>query len=94
MSNLKPSSAYEYGTLDYFHARIIELEKERNRYKDESKYYRVELAKSHEILGRILHQTSERWDSVRITEFYPTNNLYNKRSVTNPTGAKQENKDE
>ena len=55
---------------------------------DESKYYRTQLAKSHEILGRVIHQLSERWDSVRLTEYYPTDNLWGKRTVNNPKGEK------
>ena len=45
-----------------------------------SDYYRDELAKAHAILGRVVHQASERWDSVRLTSFFPTDNLYSKRS--------------
>ena len=56
--------------------------------REEVDYYRKELAKSHEILGRTMHQLSERWDTVRLTEYYPTDNLSNKRSITNPSGSK------
>ena len=45
------------------------------KYRRESEYYRAELAKAHALLGRVLHQASERWDSVNITEYFPTNNL-------------------
>lgn len=78
------SSDYIHGTLKYYHARVIELEKERNVAGNEADYYRTELAKAHEILGRVIHQTSERWDSVRLTEYYPTDNLHNKRNIKNP----------
>jgi hypothetical protein len=81
------SSDYEYGTLEYFRACVLELEEERNVANDESNYYRTELAKAHEILGRVIHQTSERWDTVRLTKYYPTDNLHNKRSIKNPKGV-------
>lgn len=68
--------------------RIIELEKERDEYKNESNYYQTELAKAHEILGRVIHQTSERWDTVRLSKYYPTDNLHNKRTVGNSKGEK------
>lgn len=81
------SSDYEYGTLEYFHARVIELEKERNIADDEADYYRTELAKAHEILGRVIHQTSECRDSVRLTKHYPTDNFHGKRNINNPKGG-------
>lgn len=81
------STDYEYGTLEYFHARVIELEKESNIANNEVNYYRTELAKAHEILGRVIHQTSERWASVRLTKYYPTDNLYGKRNIENPKGV-------
>lgn len=80
------SSQFKYGTLEYFHERVLELEKERDTYCDESKYYQTELAKSHEILGRVIHQLSERWDSVNLTKYFPTDNLQGKRTVGNPKG--------
>lgn len=83
---VRRSSDYEYGTLEYFHAKVIELEKDRNLANDEVDYYRTELAKAHEILGRVIHQTSERWDNVRLTKYYPTDNLHNKRNINNPKG--------
>lgn len=84
--NIENSADYKYGTLEYFHARTIELEKRYNKARDEISYYREELAKAHEILGRVIHQLSERWDTVRLTKYYPTNNLDNKRNVNNPEG--------
>ena len=80
------SDEYEYGTLEYYRTRVTELEEERNIEIDRSSYYQTELAKSHELLGRILHQTSERWDTVRLTKYYPTDNLHNKRTIKNPLG--------
>jgi chromosome segregation ATPase len=65
---------------------ISDLEVSRNKKQEESDYYREQLAKSHEILGRVLHQTSERWDSVNITSYYPTDNLWRKRTIHNPSG--------
>lgn len=91
---LKPSSEYEYGTIEYFHSRVIELEKERNRESESSKYYRGELEKSHALLGRVIHQTSERWDTVNISSYFPTDNLHRQRNLNNPRGKpdKQTNK--
>lgn len=86
MKNNGKSSDFEYGTLEYYHLRVIELEKARDTACDESDYYRTELAKAHEILGRVIHQLSERWDTVRLTQFYPTDNLWNKRTINNPSG--------
>ena len=86
MIDLKASSKYKYGTLKYFHARVIELEKERDNKGKEAVYYREQLAKAHEVLGRIVHQVSERWDNVNLTSYYPTDNLWNKRNIDNPEG--------
>ena len=90
MCKLNSSSNHEYGTLDYYHHRVLELEKERDSYNDESKYYQKELAKAHEILGRVIHQLSESWDSVNLTKYYPTDNLWGKRTCGNPKGKKIE----
>lgn len=62
------------------------LEKQIDKWKEEAKYYREQLNKAHEILGRVLHQLSERWDSVNLTEYFPTDNLHRKRSFDNPSG--------
>ncbi len=80
-------SVHDYGTLDYYKEAVLRLEAERNNANDLADYYRVELAKAHEILGRVIHQTSERWDSVRLTEYFPTNNLHSNRTLRNPKGA-------
>ena len=77
---------FKYGTLEYYHTRVIELEKARDKAISEARYYQTELAKSHEILGRTMHQLSERWDSVRLTKYYPTDNLHGKRTIINPEG--------
>jgi hypothetical protein len=84
------SSDNEYDTLEYYRARVSELEKERNVEIERSSYYQTELAKSHELLGRILHQTSERWDTVRLIKYYPTDNLHNKRTIKNPSGKQND----
>ena len=86
---MEKSNDFEYGTLEYFHLRTKELENERNTAQEESNYYRTELAKAHEILGRVIHQLGERWDTVRLTKYYPTDNLFNKRTVGNPNGIKE-----
>lgn len=57
----KRSSDHQYGTPEYYHLRVVELENDRNRAYKEAEYYRKELAKAHELLGRTIHQTSERW---------------------------------
>jgi len=82
------SSDFEFGTIDYYHARVIELEKECYISDKEAEYYQTELAKAHEILGRTIHQLSERWDSVKLTKYYPTNNLWGRRTIGNPEGKK------
>lgn len=66
--------------------RALYWEKECKRSDQEAKYYRAELVKAHALLGRVVHQLSERWDSVNLTEWYPTDNLTHKRCITNPSG--------
>ncbi len=39
-----------------------------------SRYYKEELAKAHALLGRILHQHSEKMASVNLNENFPTDN--------------------
>ena len=56
------------------------------KHSAEIKYYQEELNKAHALLGRIVHQCSERWDTVRLTKYFPTDNLHNKRTVQNPEG--------
>lgn len=80
------SSDFEFDTLDYYRARVRELEKERDIASKQSDYYQTELAKAHELLGRVIHQTSERWDTVRLTKYFPTDNLHGKRTIGNPEG--------
>jgi len=61
-------------------------EKEAKRNSDAEQYYRSQLSKAHEILGRVIHQLSERWDTVRLTKYFPTDNLGNTRGINNPSG--------
>lgn len=71
-----------------------ERERERARFWEErakthgqaETYYREELEKAHALLGRVLHQTSERWDLVNITPYFPTSNPWRKRTGSNPSG--------
>ena len=62
---------------------IKELEDQRNEATKESNYYRIELAKAHTILGRVVHQLAERWDNVNLTSYHPTDNLGKNRKVGN-----------
>lgn len=91
MSKSNKSDDYKYGTLDYYHCRVVELEKARDEYHAQSNYYQTELAKAHEVLGRVIHQLSERWDSVHLTSYFPTDNLHGKRHGGNPTGKEINN---
>ena len=72
--------------LENYILRVLELEDLLKVSQKEAKYYQTELAKSHEILGRVIHQLSERWDNVNLTKYYPTDNLWNSRSLRNPDG--------
>lgn len=56
--------------------------------QSEADYYQAELAKAHTLLGRVIHQLSERWDTVNLTKYYPTDNLHRFRTVGNPTGSR------
>ena len=49
-------------------------------------YYQEQLVNAHTQIGRLLMQLSERWDSVNVTKYYPTDNLNRRRTVGNPTG--------
>ena len=57
--------------------------------KEEANYYRGELVKAHTLLGRVIQQLSERWDTVNLTEHFPTSNLHRRRTVSNPTGGSE-----
>ena len=69
--------------------RLEYWERTAKEYKAESNYYQAELEKAHTILGRVIHQLSERWDTVNLTKYFPTDNLWRKRRVGNPTGEKR-----
>lgn len=60
-----------------------------NKSLDAESYYRDQLAAAHELLGRVIHQTSERWDSVNISRHFPTDNLHRKRTANNPSGGEK-----
>jgi len=53
----------------------------------EAEYYREELVTAHALIGRMTQQLSLRWDTVRLTKYYPTDNLHNKRRVGNARGV-------
>ena len=73
-------------TAKYYRDLVIKLEKDLYTSRDESDYYRQQLADAHALLGRVVHQLSGRWDSVRLTTYYPTDNLRGKRTLNNPKG--------
>ena len=60
------------------------------RNRDEVLYYQEELVKAHALIGRIIHQLSERWDTVNITKYFPTDNPIRKRTGMNPSGKSEE----
>ena len=66
--------------------RALHWEQQAERYSDSSEYYQKELAKAHALLGRVIHQLSERWDTVNLTEYFPTDNLWRKKTINNPKG--------
>lgn len=55
--------------------------------QDSSDYYQEQLALAHAMLGRVVHQLSERWDSVNLTKYFPTDNLTRARFVGNAAGS-------
>lgn len=68
------------------HARCLRWEKRALELERESKYYQTQLVDAHALIGRIVHQVSERWDTVNLTKYFPTDNLHRQRSVGNATG--------
>lgn len=70
-------------------SRAVFWEKRAKLHSDTADYYKKELAKAHEILGRVIHQFSERWDHVNLTEYFPTDNLHRARTINNPAGKKE-----
>jgi len=77
---------YESMEKKELYERWIYFETENKKSSIEANYYRKQLAKAHEILGRVVHQASERWDMLNLTEYYPTDNLWRRRTITNPSG--------
>jgi hypothetical protein len=69
--------------------RVIFWEEIAKLHNEEAKYYQEELTKAHTLLGRVIHQISERWDTVNLTKYYPTDNLSHKRTTGNPSGKKK-----
>jgi hypothetical protein len=69
--------------------RAVYWEKQSKLHADAETYYRQQLADAHALLGRVIHQLSERWDSANLTQYFPTDNLHRSRTLTNPTGNKK-----
>ena len=76
--------------LDELDERLKFWEEASQKHKDSAEYYREQLADAHALLGRVIHQLSERWDSVNLTRYFPTDNLNHQRTTNNPTGKKEE----
>ena len=66
--------------------RAIFWEKQAEKSAQEAEYYQQQLIDAHTLLGRTIHQLSERWDQVNLTKYYPTDNLLRKRNIENPKG--------
>jgi len=81
---MKPSEIDEVHELKQ---RIKYWEHRANLSTASSEYYQAELTKAHALLGRVIHQMSERWDSVNLTKYFPTDNLHHKRGIGNPKGG-------
>lgn len=74
------------GVMQDDRERALYFEKQAELYQSEARYYQEELVKAHALLGRVVHQLSERWDTVNLTKYYPTDNLHHRRTVGNPKG--------
>jgi hypothetical protein len=72
---------------EWYSNRITVLEEKLNERTYEVQYYRLELTKAHEILGRVIHQYSEHWDTVRLTKYFPTDNPFSARKIDNSRGV-------
>lgn len=55
--------------LEELQERVVFWEKRAKIEEKKASYYQEQLEKSHAILGRVIHQLSERWDSVTITKY-------------------------
>ena len=76
--------------MSSFSETVIFWEDRAKEAKAEADYYRAELSKAHALLGRVIHQLSERWDTVNLTEFHPTDNLSGSRRVGKISGGPDE----
>lgn len=64
-------------------------EKQAKESQASADYYQTELVSAHAMIGRITMQLSERWDTVNLTKYHPTNNLHRRRTIGNVTGEKR-----
>jgi len=83
---LSESDVEAKADIDVYKMRAMFWEDKAKRSTQEANYYRPELVKAHTLIGRIVHQASEHWDSINITEFFPTDNQRGKRTINNPSG--------
>ena len=60
-----------------------------NKAQESSDYYQQQFVDAHTLIGRIIHQASERWDSINLTKYFPTDNLHGKRTLKNPKGKQK-----
>ena len=74
--------------MDTIEERVAYWERKAKEAQQSADYYQQQLVDAHAMIGRITMQLSERWDSVRLTKYYPTDNLHGRRRVGNPTGEK------
>ena len=75
-------------------AQVDETKKRASFWEDSSNsrqassdYYQQQLTDAHALLGRVVQQASERWDTLNLTKHFPTGNLHRKRTVSNPSGG-------
>jgi len=54
-----------------------------------SDYYQAQLVDAHALIGRLLHQMSERWDTANLTKYFPTDNMHGFRGVGHAAGCKE-----
>ncbi len=71
-----------------WHAQARFWEDTAKRCEADAEYYQQQLVDAHALLGRIIHQLSERWDTVNLTKYHPTDNLHRQRTINNPSGKK------
>jgi len=71
--------------------RALFWEKTAKEAQTAAAYYQRELEKAHALLGRVVHQASERWDSINLTKYFPTDNLHHHRTIGNPGGNRVHN---